>query len=117
MVDEIDDDIYKFTYAEIVKEFLIAMLDLINKYDIQSKNKEISGEEVLKWILEITLREAEIAIRVGKHKYFDEIRQKIIESLNIFDKPNLEHVLNLIRDALTKATSIGALSHKELSKK
>lgn len=114
---DIDDKIYQFTHAEIVKEFLLLVLDLINRYETQGKGRELKPETIMKWVVEITLRETEIATKVGKHKYFDEIRQKLIESLNIFDKANLEHVSNLIRDALTKSTSIGAISHQELCKK
>ncbi|NHI91454.1 MAG: hypothetical protein EAX96_03055 [Candidatus Lokiarchaeota archaeon] len=117
MINDIDEKIYQFTHAEIVKEFLLLVLDLINKFESQGKDKELKAEIVMKWVLEITLRETEIAIKVGKHKYFNEIRQKLIESINIFDKANLDHVSNMVRDALTKSTSIGAISHQELLKK
>ena len=111
---DVDEKIYQFVYAEILKEFTIAMLELLNKYE---SKEDVKPEEVLKWALEITLRESEIAIKVGKHAYFQEIRQKLNESLNIFDKANFKHVTNSIRDALTKATSIGAISHENLCKK
>ena len=117
MDKDIDEKIYQFTHAEIVKEFLLLVLDLINRYDVQGKNNELKPETIMKWVLEITLRETEIAIKVGKHEYFEEIRQKLIDSLNIFDKPNLQHVSNMVRDALTKSTSIGAISHQALLKK
>ena len=117
MKTDIDEEIYQFTYAEILKEFTIAMLELLNKFESLAVKGDVKGEDVLKWVLQITLRESEIAIKVGKHDYFREIRQKLNESLNIFDKPNFKHVSNLVRDALTKATSIGAFSHGNLMKK
>lgn len=117
MNKDIDDKIYQFTHAEIIKEFLLLTLDLINRYETEGKERDLKPEDIMKWVLEISLRETEIAIKVGKHKYFDEIRQKLIESINIFNKANLQHVSNLVRDALTKSTSIGAISHQELCKK
>ncbi len=117
MNGDIDEEIYQFAYAEILKEFNIALLELLNKFETQDVKGEVKAEQVLKWVLEITLRESEIAIKVGKHDYFQQIRQKLNESLNIFDKANFKHVTNLIRDALTKATSIGAISHGNLLKK
>ena len=117
MSKDIDEEIYRFTHAEIVKEFLLTMIDLLNKYETLSKSQNVTSEDVLKWMLEITLRETEIAQRVAKHEYFEEIINKIKQSLNIFDKPNFIHVLNLVRESLTKATSIGAFSHSNLLKK
>jgi len=117
MKTDIDEEIYQFAYAEILKEFTIALLEILGKYESLSTKGEVKGEEVLKWVLEIALRESEIGIKVGKHDYFREIRQKLVESLNIYDKANIKHVSNLIRDALTKATSIGAISHGNLMKK
>ena len=117
MKQDIDEEIYQFTYAEILKEFNIGLLELLNKFETADAKGELKPEQVLKWVLEIALREAEIAIKVGKHDYFKEVRQKLVESLNIFDKANLKHVTTLIRDALTKSTSVGAISHGNLLKK